>query len=69
VLGGIRGCSCCFLCQKWLRLSFKVDESAPLEAGGAAADGDGGGGGGALAGGRARRTLRHRAPRQGGASW
>jgi hypothetical protein len=30
VLGGIWGCLGCILCQKWLRLSWKVEECKPL---------------------------------------
>jgi hypothetical protein len=38
VLGGIRGCLGCVLCQKWLRLSIKVDECKPLLAAGSGDD-------------------------------
>ena len=30
MLGGIWGCLGCILCQKWLRLSWKVEECKPL---------------------------------------
>ena len=33
VLGGIRGCSGCYLCQKRLNVSWKMDECKPLKVG------------------------------------
>ena len=36
MLGGMRGCLGCNLCEKRLRLSWKADECKPLERGGGA---------------------------------